>query len=181
MKKIISAILLIASLLALSSCGKTEEVRFGTPEEIANAIMEVFGDKNLCDTKVDDETLPYLIDFDLDKIEAYAAYQNSVSSLNLDTIVVLKTKDGYADEAVEALNAHYKNLVSYSKLYTFGAEKVAGARLYKNGNTVIFALCGASDATTDEGDNVDMIREGYDKIDGVLKAYVGNLENLAAK
>ena len=64
--------------------------------------------------------------------------------MNLDTVIILKTKDGYADEAVSLLNDSFGQTVSYIRQYPFGTAKVLNARIYRTGNYVIYVIAGAS-------------------------------------
>ena len=69
-----------------------------TPAEIEQTIAAAVGSETyLCDTEIDKDWLQNGFGLDLSKVESYSAKQNSISSVNPDTVIVLKTKDGYAN------------------------------------------------------------------------------------
>ena len=113
MKKFLLLFLSAAIILSLAACGKGADnggdSTTMTPAEIEQKIADAVGKDNyLCDTEIDKDTLQNVYRLDLSKVESYAAKQNSVASVNPDTVIVLKAKDGYAADAVKALKAHYK-------------------------------------------------------------------------
>lgn len=83
-----------------------------TPAEIEQKIAAAVGSENyLCDTEIDKDWLQNSFGLDLSKVENYSVKQNSISSVNPDTVIVLKTKDGYANEATEILNTSFGQMV----------------------------------------------------------------------
>lgn len=152
-----------------------------TPAEIEQKIADAIGKDNyLCDTDIDKDWLQNSFGFDLSKIESYAAKQNSVSSVNPDTVIVLKVKDGYAEEAVKLLNTNYSQMVDYIRQYPFGTAKVLNARIYQSGNYVMYILAGASyDGEDSEAESKLAVSE-YAKIDEAIKNIFGSLPNNSA-
>lgn len=147
-----------------------------TPKEIEAAVAKALGDGYICDTPI---TESFMIPFDTSLAESYVAKQNSLSSVNLDTIFVVKAKDGCADDIVNSINESYAQTISYIRQYPFGVAKVEGARLYKNGNMVIFVIAGdPGTAETTEEEAAKLATSEYEKIDNVLKDYF-DLTNLA--
>lgn len=159
--------------------GKTDVT--ATPAEIEQKIAEAIGKDNyLCDTNIDKDWLQNSYQLDMSKIESYVAKQNSIASVNVDTVIVLKVKDGYADEAVKALNDNYSQLVSYIRQYPFGTAKVLSARLYQSGNYIIYVVAGASYDGEDSEAEAKLAVSEYAKIDEAIKGVFGTLpENLA--
>lgn len=111
-KKIALILLSLVMAFSIASCGKATDNNktdnngkgnttiTATPAEIEQKIADAIGKDNyLCDTDIDKDWLQNSFGFDLSKIESYAAKQNSVSSVNPDTVIILKVKDGYAEEA----------------------------------------------------------------------------------
>lgn len=152
-----------------------------TPAEIEQKLADAIGKDNyLCDTDIDEDWLKNSYQLDLNKIESYVAKQNSIASVNPDTVIILKTKDGYADEAVKAINEGYSQIVSYIRQYPFGTAKVLNARLYQSGNYVMYIIAGAAyDGEDTEAENKLAVSE-YAKIDDAVKEVFGTVpENLA--
>lgn len=189
MKKLVLIFLSLLMALSLAACGKGADSKntknnpntTATPAEIEQKIAEAIGKDNyLCDTDIDKDWLQNVYRLDLSKVESYIAKQNSIGSVNPDTVIVLKTKDGYAADAVKALNEGYAQIVDYIRQYPFGTAKVLNARLYQSGDYVIYIIAGASyDGEDSEAENKLAVSE-YARIDEVVKSIFGALpENLA--
>lgn len=149
-----------------------------TPAEIEKKIADAIGaDNYLCTVDCDPEYLFNYYGLDRDKVEAVVAKESTITSVNLDKVIVMKVKDGYADAAVEALNKSYAQTVGYIRQYAFGVQKVLNARIVNEGNYVIFALAGAS---YDGEAELKLAEAEYAKIDAVLsEIFGGEIKNLA--
>ena len=193
MKKFVLILLSLAMVFSMAACGQngndtkkndsnnSKVTVTATPEEIEKKIADAIGKDNyLCDTDIEKDWLQNSYGLDLSKIESYVAKQNSISSVNVDTVIVLKVKDGYADDAVKALNKNYDQLVSYIRQYPFGTAKVLNGRLYQSGNYVIYVIAGASYDGDDSEAEAKLAASEYAKIDEAIKGVFGTLpENLA--
>lgn len=194
MKRIILIFMSLIMIFSFAACNKgagdkkAEDNNSGdisavtvTPTEIEQKIAAAVGSENyLCDTEIDKDWLQNSFGLDLSKVESYSAKQNSISSVNPDTIIVLKTKDGYANEATEILNTSFEQMVGYIRQYPFGTAKVLNARLYQSGNYVIYVIAGASYDGDDAEAEAKLAVAEYEKIDEVIEGIFGALpENLA--
>ena len=192
-KKIASILLSLVMAFSIVACGKATDNKktddngkenttvTATPAEIEQKIADAVGKDNyLCDIEIDKDWLQNGFQLDMSKVESYVAKQNSIGSVNPDTVIVLKTKDGYASDAVKALNIYYAQVVSYIRQYPFGTAKVMNARIYQSGDYVLYIIAGASyDGEDSEAENKLAVSE-YAKIDEALKSVLGTLpENLA--
>lgn len=192
-KKIALILLSLVMALGIVACGKATDNKktndnskgnttvTATPAEIEQKIADAVGKDNyLCDLEIDKDWLQDTFQLDMSKVESYVAKQNSIGSVNPDMVVVLKTKDGYAGDAVKALNTYYAQVVSYIRQYPFGTAKVMNARIYQSGDYVLYIIAGASyDGEDSEAENKLAVSE-YAKIDEALKSVLGTLpENLA--
>lgn len=147
---------------------------------IEKKIADAIGDNYLCDTDFEEDWFKNYYGFDMSQIDEYVAKQNSISAVNPDTVIVLKVKDGYADTAVDLLNTAYAQQVSYIRQYPFGVQKVMNARIFKNGNYVIYALAGASYDGEDSEEELKLAETEYAKIDAAVETVFGSVpENLA--
>ncbi len=192
-KKIALILLSLVMALGIVACGKATDNKktddngkgnttvTATPAEIEQKIADAVGKDNyLCDTDIDKDWLQNSFQLDMSKVDSYVAKQNSISSVNPDTVIVLKVKDGYADEAVKALNTSYAQMVDYIRQYPFGTAKVLNARIYQSGNYVMYILSGASyDGEDSEAENKLAVSE-YAKIDEAVKSVLGTLPNNSA-
>lgn len=152
-----------------------------TPASIEKAIANAIGSDNyLCNTDIEESWLKNSFGFDMTKIKSYVAKQNAISAVNLDTVIILDVEDGYADTAVDILNNSYAQTVSYIRQYAFGVGKVLNARIYKEGNYVMYILAGASYDGNDAEQEDELAVAEYAKIDAALKTLFGETpENLA--
>lgn len=185
MKKFLLLFLSAAIILGLAACGKGTDNGGGsttmTPAEIEQKIADAVGKDNyLCDTEIDKDTLQNVYRLDLSKVESYAAKQNSVASVNPDTVIVLKAKDGYAADAVKALNEGYAQIVDYIRQYPFGTAKVLNARIYQSGDYVVYIIAGASYDGEDSEAEAKLAVSEYAKIDEAIKSVFGTLPNNSA-
>ena len=188
MKKFVLIVLSLALVLSLAACGANSNKNnngntntTATPAEIEQKIADAVGKDNyLCDTDIDKDWLQNSFQLDMSKVESYVAKQNSIGSVNPDTVVILKTKNGYASDAVKTLNTYFAQVVSYIRQYPFGTAKVLNARLYQSGDYVLYIIAGASyDGEDSEAENKLAVSE-YAKIDEAVKGIFGTLpENLA--
>lgn len=173
--------LVMLNLVACSNSKKDDDTISTTPQKIEEKIIEAIGKDNyLCDTEIDEDWLKNYFGLDLSKVESYVAKQNSISSVNLDTVVILKVKDGYADEAVKTLNKVFSQTVEYIRQYPFGTAKVLNGRIYQQGDYVIYIIAGANYDGEDLQEESKLAIEQYAKIDEALKEIFNkSLENLA--
>ncbi len=197
MKRIMLILLSLMMVFGLAACSGTNDNKdnktddngkkdtpvdvTATPAEIEQKLADAIGKDNyLCDTDIDKDYLQNVYGLDLSKVESCVAKQNSIASVNPDTVIILKTKDGYADEAVKAINEGYSQIVDYIRQYPFGAAKVLNARLYQSGNYVMYIIAGALyDGEDTEAESKLAVSE-YAKIDDAVKGVFGTVpENLA--
>ena len=152
-----------------------------TPASVEKAIADAVGAENyLCNVDIEKNWLENHYGLDMSKVEDYIAKQNSISSVNPDTVIVLKVADGYVDTAVDILNDNYAQTVSYIRQYPFGVAKVLSAKIYKEGNCVMYILAGAGYDGDDSEEEDKLAASEYAKIDASLEKLFGELpENLA--
>ncbi len=188
-KKITLILLSLVMAFSVVACGKGTDNKktdgnttiTATPDEIEQKIADAIGKDNyLCSTEISEDWLKNSYGLDMSKVESYVAKQNSISSVNPDTVIILKTKDGYEDEAVKLLNDNFSQMVDYIRQYPFGTAKVMNGRLYQSGNYVVYVIAGASYDGEDAEAEAKLAATEYAKIDEAVKGVFGTLpENLA--
>ncbi len=192
-KKIALSVLSLVMVFSIAACskaadnkktdddGKDSTAVTATPAEIEKKIADAVGTDNyLCDTEIEKDWLQNSFGLDLSKVDSYVAKQNSVSSVNPDTVIILKTKDGYADEAVKLLNDNFAQMVDYIRQYPFGTAKVLNGRLYQSGDYVVYVIAGASYDGEDSEAEAKLAASEYAKIDKVIKEVFGTLPENSA-
>ena len=191
MRKIVTIAAIFALAVGLTACGgkntqnsqskQTESTKADENINISTAdiekkISETIGKDNyLCDTDITVESLCDTYGFNKNKILSCTAKQNSMTSLNMDTVIILNVADGYADSAVSLINNSYAQTVSYIRQYPFGTAKVLGARLYSSNNYVVFILAGASYDGEDSEAEAKLAYTEYAKIDKCIEEIFGSL------
>lgn len=180
MKKLTAIVLALTLLLAFSACTQKPLGEVNTsPAEIEKAIADALGDNYLCDMDYDEEMFFSNFGFDKNKIESYVA-KASMMSTHPDTVVILKTKDGYADEAVDILNEIYGNRIRYGRDYPMNLPKILAARIIKCGDYVMYIIAGGYYDGTDEEESAKFTADEYKKIDDAIAGIFGEApENLA--
>lgn len=182
MKKALIVILSMMMVIGLIGCGAkgTEDGQTEVtmePSEIETKLKEALGENDyLCNTDLTEEVLTNNYGFDLTQVESYIAKSNNITSANPDMVIILKVKEGYADTAVEKLNAIYANKVNYVRMYSFGLAKVMNARLYKSGNYVAMILAGTmGELGMSEEEIAKQVDTGYTNMDAAWKDIFGTL------
>ena len=164
MKRILTFVLALAMALSLAACGGKADDNNGktdvdmTAQQIMDTLKEKLGD--------------------MDKIEDWAAMSNSNSSLNPSTAVIVKVKDGYAQDAAALLQASYEQVLSYSRMYNMDLQKVLQARLFVNGNYVALLILGAQgDWEASDEEQAKFAADEAAKVDDVWSGIFGSADN----
>lgn len=202
MKKIVSVLLACSMALSFAACGnstdssstnsnsdaassyaKKDTVKTDVqPADIEKKIAEAVGSDNyICDTDISKDELETMYQLDMSKVKSFVAKQNSMTSINMDIVIVLQTADDYATEAAKILNERYAQTVDYIRQYPFGTQKVLNARLYVSGNTVIYVIAGKTpDDSASSEEELTLAKEEYGKIDAAIKDELGELPDNSA-
>lgn len=160
---------------------KPDENKNISVSDIYDKLKSAMGEENFLPTaEMNEEYFLNYFNLDKSKIEDYVAYEAAVASVNLDQVIILKCKDGYAEEAVKGFNGGYAQVVSYVRQYPFGVDKVLNARIFTNGNYVAYILAGTpDDGTIPEEKLPEIAKSDYAKIDTAWTELFGSAENKA--
>ena len=146
-----------------------------TAQQIMDTLKEKLGDSFDCDVTEDEARMSGYWGFDMDKIEDWAAMSNSNSSLNSSTAVIVKVKDGYAQDAAALLQTGYEH---YSRMYNMDLQKVLQARLFVNGNYVALLILGAQgDWEASDEEQSKFAADEAAKVDDVWSGIFGSADN----
>ena len=190
MKRILTFVLALSMVLSLAACGSknndskkddrknTDTEVTMTAQEIMDALKEQLGDSFDCDTAETEDRMSGYWGLDMDKVEDWAAMSNSNSSLNPSTAVILKVKDGYAQDAAALLQSGYEQMLSYSRMYNMDLQKVLQARLFVNGNYVALLILGAQgDWEASDEEQAKFAADEAAKVDTVWSGIFGSADN----
>ena len=163
MKRILTFVLALAMALSLAACGGKADDNNGktdvdmTAQQIMDTLKEKLGDSFDCD---------------------WAAMSNSNSSLNPSTAVIVKVKDGYAQDAAALLQASYEQVLSYSRMYNMDLQKLLQARLFVNGNYAALLILGAQgDWEASDEEQAKFAADEAAKVDDVWSGIFGSADN----
>lgn len=187
MKRILTFVLALSMALSLATCGgkaddnkkndNNTEVTM-TAQEIMDTLKEKLGDSFECDTAESEDRMSGYWGFDMDKVEDWAAMGNSNSAINPSAAVILKVKDGYAQDAAALLQTGYEQILSYSRMYNMDLQKVLQARLFVNGNYAALLILGAQgDWEASDEVQAKFAAEEAAKVDEVWRGIFGSADN----
>ncbi len=186
MKRILAFALALMLALSLTACGgKTNDIGkidtevTMTAQEIMDALKEKLGGSFDCDTAETEDRMSGYWGLDMDKLESWAAMSNSNSAINPSAAVVLKVKDGYAQDAAALLQIGYEQVLSYSRMYDMSLQQVLQARLFVNGNYVALLILGAQgNWEADAEEQANFAADEAAKVDEAWNDIFGSAENV---
>lgn len=125
MKKATALLLTLMMVLSLAACGNSNDngnkdsgntTVDKTAQEVLDALKEKLGDSYGCDLAEDEDRMTNYYGLDMSKIDSWAAESSENSALDPSTAVVLKVKDGYAQDAVALLQERYNQVLDYVRI-----------------------------------------------------------------
>lgn len=149
-----------------------------TAQEILDALKKSLGDSYASDSAETEDRMGGYWGLDMSQIESWAAEGDSNSSLNMDCAVVLKVKDGYAEDAAKLLQQSYEQTLSYARMYNMDLQRVLQARLFVNGNYVALLVEGEqADWQASDEEQAKFAADEAAKVDAAWSAIFGTAEN----
>ena len=185
MKRILTFFLALTMVLSLAACGsKTDDNKKNntevtmTAQEIMDALKEKLEDSFDCDTAESEDRMSGYWGLDMSRVESWAAMGNSNSAINPSAAVILKVKDGYAQDAAALLQTGYEQILSYSRMYNMDLQKVLQARLFISGNYVALLILGATgDWQLSDEELARFAAEETVKVDEAWSGIFGSADN----
>lgn len=141
MKKIFSVILAGVMVLGLVGCGSKggdSSVKEVPTADLVNAVMENEEIQMRALGPVEGELAETVFHLNLDEVEEYTI-QKGMMNTGLETVAVVKAKDGKVDAVKGSLESYLTDLKALA-LYPGEAEAVEGASLETVGNYVIVTV-----------------------------------------
>ena len=185
MKKATALLLALMMVLSLAACGNSNDngnkdsgntTVDKTAQEVLDALKEKLGDSYGCDLAEDEDRMTNYYGLDMSKIDSWAAESSENSALDPSTAVVLKVKDGYAEDAAALLQERYDQVLDYVRMYSMNVAQVQQARLFVNGNYVALLILGQ---TPDENtaDEAKLAQDEAAKVDAAWQDIFGSASN----
>ena len=185
MKRILTFVLALSMALSLAACGsKTDDNKKNntevtmTAQEIMDTLKEKLGDSFECDTAESEDRMSGYWGLDMSRVESWASMSNSNSAVNSSYAVIVKVKDGYAQDAAALLQTGYEQILSYSRMYNMDLQKVLQARLFVNGNYAALLILGAQgDWEASDEVQAKFAAEEAAKVDEAWSGIFGSADN----
>lgn len=189
MKKVMALLLALMMVLSLAACGNRGKDDNGgnggkdqpaavdmTAQEVLDALKEKLGDSYGCDLAEDESRMTGYYELDMSKIDSWAAESSENSALDPSTAVVLKVKDGYAQDAAAPLQTGYQQVLDYCRMYSMNVAQVEQARLFVSGDYVALLILGQGpdDSTADEA---KLAQDEAAKVDAAWQDIFGSAAN----
>jgi hypothetical protein len=138
-----------------SSSNETPDAAEGWSEEmtgIKTAVVEALGENYWPNMALDAQMLEGFFQIKPEMYDDYMAEMPMISN-NVDTLIVVKAKEGQVDAVEAALNAYRDVQINEAHQYPMNVGKVQASVIEKIGNYVIFAQLGADTMEAmDKGD-----------------------------
>ena len=183
-KKVTALLLALMMVLSLAACGGKQDNNKNDPapaadmtaQQVLDTLKEKLGDSYGCDLAEDEDRMTNYYGLDQSQIDSWAAESSKNSALDASTAVVLKVKDGYAQDAAAALQTSYDQVLDYSKMYSMNLPMVQQARLFVSGNYVALLILGQlpDDNTADEA---KLAQDEAAKVDAAWQELFGSASN----
>ena len=184
MKRILTFFLALTMVLSLAACGGKADDNKGktevtmTAQEIMDTLKEKLGDSFGCDVAEAEDNISGYWGLDMGQVESWASMSNSNSAVNSSYAVIVKVKDGYAQDAAALLQTGYEQILSYSRMYNMDLQKVLQARLFVSGNYVALLILGAEgDWEASDEEQAKFAAGEADKVDSAWKALFCSASN----
>jgi len=149
------------------TAGWTEEM-----SAVRDAVADALGEEYWPDMALDPELLEMYFGLTGDMYEDYLAEMPMISA-NVDTLVVVKPKEGQADAVEEALSAYRESKVNDTMQYPINVGQIEASRVDKIGDYVCFVQLGGDtqDAFEQGGDAavVEHCQELNERVVGILQ------------
>ena len=184
MKRILTFLLAVVMVFSLAVCGSKADDSSGktdvdmTAQEIMDTLKEKLGDSFGCDVAETEDNISGYWGLDMGQVESWASMSNSNSAVNSSYAVIVKVKDGYAQDAAALLQTGYEQILSYSRMYNMDLQKVLQARLFVNGNYAALLILGAQgDWEASDEVQAKFAAEEAAKVDAVWSGIFGSADN----
>ena len=184
MKKVTALLLALMMVLSLAACGNANDngnkdngstTVDKTAQEVLDTLKEKLGDSYGCDLAEDEDRMTNYYGLDMSKIDSWAAESSENSALDPSTAVVLKVKDGYAQDAAALLQERYDQVLDYVRMYSMNVAQVEQARLFVNGNYVALLILGQ--LPDENADEAKLAQDEAAKVDAAWQDIFGSASN----
>ncbi|MBD5510101.1 MAG: DUF4358 domain-containing protein [Lachnospiraceae bacterium] len=181
MKKAVILLMVLLSSAMLAACGKKDsntsgggnggDAAFGeaSMEDLKAAVVDVLGENYWPNMAMEEEMFSQIYGVTSDMYEEYFA-ETPMISTNVDTLIIVKAKDGKVSAVEDALNAYRDNLVNDTMQYPMNISKIQSSRIETFGNYVCFVQLGADVSDAEEEAAILQCQEENEKAIDAIRA-----------
>lgn len=172
MKKIIIGVLAISMLAVFAvGCSPKNGNNNADLKEIHKAVKESLGEEYIPDRDLEKEELENM-GLNTDDMAEYIA-QGPTISVNIDSFIAIKAKDGKADDIEEGLKSWRDYLIENSMQYPMNIAKVNAADVVRHGDYVFFIMLGKYDGRDDanEEEQLEFAEEEVKKVKDIISGF----------
>lgn len=163
-----TGIMVFCMVLLLTGCGSAagEEGTKGetayrsdaSVQELRDAAVEALGENYWPDFALGEQELEDMTGLKADQYEEFSAEMPMIS-VNVDTMIIVKAKEGKTGEVEEALTAYRQRLVDDTMQYPMNLGKIQASQVVTFGNYVCFLQLGADTAEASESGDEAVIKQ----------------------
>ncbi|MDE5802994.1 MAG: DUF4358 domain-containing protein [Lachnospiraceae bacterium] len=182
MKKAVILLMVLLSSAMLAACGKKDsntsggsgndgDAAFGeaSMEDLKAAVVDVLGENYWPNMAMEEEMFSQIYGVTSDMYEEYFA-ETPMISTNVDTLIIVKAKEGKVSAIEDALNAYRDNLVNDTMQYPMNISKIQSSRIETFGNYVCFVQLGADVSDVEEEAAILQCQEENEKAIDAIRA-----------
>ncbi len=180
MKKVVALLMILLSFAALTACGKKDDstsdgdnndmtFKDVSMEDLKAAVVDVLGENYWPDMPADAEMLSQIYGVTSDMYEEYLA-ESPMISANVDTLIIIKAKEGKVSAVEEALGSYRDRMVNDTMQYPMNISKIQSSRIETFGNYVCFVQLGAETPEDEEEAILHCQEENEKAIDAIRNA-----------
>lgn len=165
---------IISIMVCMSmACGAKAKVK---PEveisEVADAVKKAYGEEYVPDTDVDSELLESVYGLTDDLYEDYIA-QIPVISVNIDTFIAVKCKEGKQQDVVDALTKYQDDIKNDALQYPTNSVKIQASRIIEKEGYVFFVMLGVIPMDVEEQGEEAILKKAQENNDIAQKVIDG--------
>ncbi|MBU5314084.1 DUF4358 domain-containing protein [Tissierella carlieri] len=173
MKKIFGLFLAMIMMTSfLGGCVPKKEVKIVDLKEVHAAVKEALGEDYYANRELTVEEIKDLTGIKEEDIEVFIA-EVPMISVNVDTFIAIKAKEGKGAVIEDSLEKHRKFLVEESLQYPMNMPKVNSAKVVRHGDYVFFLMLGKYDDRQEatEEERLEFAKAEVKKVEDIINKF----------
>ncbi len=141
-------------------------------ESIHEAVKKELGENYLPDRDIEKAEIEEFMDIDMDNAEQFIA-QSPMISMNVDTFIAIKAKEGMANDVEEDLIEYREFLNTEAFMYPMNLAKANASEVVRHGDFVFFVMLGAYDDREEasEEERIIFAKDEVAKVKDVIDSF----------